>query len=88
MGAKKKTLNNEGARMSAEEKKQGQYYFSLQPSEMAVFRGAAAIFSGYVCAGKVTAENKSEYYKTAIRDAIRIGQIVEKSIQSDEELAL
>jgi hypothetical protein len=74
--------------MSPEEKKQGQHYFSLQPSEKAVFRSAAEIFAAYVSAGKVCEENKNEYYKTAIRDAIRIGQVVEKSIQSDEEMAV
>ncbi|UCC21935.1 MAG: hypothetical protein JSW23_09000 [Planctomycetota bacterium] len=74
--------------MSPEEKKQGQHYFSLQPSEKAVFRSAAEIFAAYVCSGKVSEDNRNEYYKMAIRDAIRIGQVVEKSIQSDEELAV
>lgn len=74
--------------MSPEEKKQGQHYFSLQPSEKAVFRSAAEIFAAYVCSGKVSEDNRNEYYKTAIRDAIKIGQVVEKSIQSDEELAV
>jgi hypothetical protein len=74
--------------MSPEEKKQGQHYFSLQPSEKAVFRSAAEIFAAYVCSGKVSEDNRNEYYKMAIRDAIKIGQVVEKSIQSDEELAV
>ena len=72
--------------MSPEEKKQSQY-LSLQPSEMAVFTSASQIFAAYVCSGKVTDENKNSYYKTAIRDAIRMAVIVEKSIQSDDELS-
>lgn len=72
--------------MSPEEKKKGQRYFSLQPSEMAVLAGASQIFAAYISAGKVTEENKNDYYKIAIKDAIRIGQIVEKSIESDDEL--
>ena len=72
--------------MSPEEKKSAQYYFSLQPSEMAVFKCAAQIFAAYISSGKVTEENKKDYYKIAIRDAIKIGQIVEKSIESDNEL--
>ena len=71
--------------MSPEEKKQSQY-LSLQASETAVFNCASRIFAAYICSGKVTDENKNEYYKTAIRDAIRMGVIVEKSVQSDEEL--
>ncbi|MCJ7693574.1 MAG: hypothetical protein MUO22_09185 [Sedimentisphaerales bacterium] len=71
--------------MSPEEKKQSQY-LSLQASEMAVFNCASRIFAAYVCSGKVTDENKNSYYKTAIRDAIRMGVIVEKSVQSDDEL--
>jgi hypothetical protein len=71
--------------MSPEEKKQSQY-LSLQASEMAVFNCASQIFAAYVCSGKVTDENRNAYYKTAIRDAIRMGVIVEKSVQSDDEL--
>lgn len=72
--------------MGPEEKRQAQYYFSLQPSEMAVFRCAAQIFAAYVSCGQVTEENKSAYYKTAILDAIKIGVTVEKNIVSDDEL--
>lgn len=72
--------------MSPEEKKPKQRYFSLQTSEMAVFKCASQIFAAYISAGKVTEENKNDYYKIAIKDAIRIGRIVEKSIESDDEL--
>ncbi len=72
--------------MSPEEKKKSQRYFSLQPSEKAVFKCASQIFAAYICSGKVTEENKKDYYKIAIKDAIRIGLIVEKSIESDDEL--
>jgi len=72
--------------MSPEEKKKTQHYFKLQPSEMAVFKCASEIFAAYICSGKVTEENKNDYYKIAIKDAIRIGLIVEKSIESDDEL--
>jgi hypothetical protein len=71
---------------SPEEQKQVQRYFSLQPSEMAVFKCASQIFAAYVSLGLVTEDNKNDYYKIAVRDAIRIGTIVEKSIQSDNEL--
>ena len=73
--------------MSPEEKKESRHYFSLQPSEMAVFRCASQIFSAYICSGKVSEESKTEYYKISIRDAIRIGAIVEKNILSDDELS-
>jgi hypothetical protein len=72
--------------MGLEEKKQSQHYFSLQPSEMAVFKCASQIFAAYISSGKVTEDNKNEYYKIAIRDAIKIGAIVEKTILSDDEL--
>ena len=57
--------------MSPEEKKKSQRYFSLQPSEKAVFKCASQIFAAYICSGKVTEENKKDYYKIAIKDAIR-----------------
>jgi len=72
--------------MSPEENEKTQRYFSLQPSEMAVFKCASQIFAAYICSGNVTEENKNDYYKIAIKDAIRIGLMVEKSIQSDDEL--
>jgi hypothetical protein len=72
--------------MTQKEKKRAQQYFSLQPSEMAVFKCASQIFAAYICSGKVTDKNKSDYYRIAIRDAMRIGAIVEKSIESDDEL--
>jgi hypothetical protein len=72
--------------MSPEEKKPSQRYFSLQPSEKAVFQCASQIFAAYIASGKVTEDNKNDYYKIAIRDAIKIGLIVEKSIESDDEL--
>ena len=72
--------------MTQKEKKRAQQYFSLQPSEIAVLKCASQIFSAYICSGKVTDENKSDYYRIAIRDAMRIGVIVEKSIESDDEL--
>lgn len=72
--------------MSPEEKKPKQRYFSLQPSEMALLAGASQIFAAYISAGKVTEESKNDYYKIAIKDAIRIGRIVEKNIESDDEL--
>ena len=34
----------------------GTRYFSLQPSEMAIFRGACNIYSGYLAAVKPSAE--------------------------------
>jgi hypothetical protein len=54
---------------------------------MAVFKCASQIFAAYICSGKVSEENKNEYYKIAIQDAIRIGAIVEKNILSDDELS-
>lgn len=78
---------NEGNQMNSEENKQGPVYLALKPSEKAVFECASRIFAAYISSGKVTEENKSDYYKTAVRDAIRIAEIVEKQIQSDDELA-
>ena len=72
--------------MTPEEGKQSHCYFSLQPSEMAVFKCASQIFAAYISSGKVTQENKNDYYKIAIRDAIKIGVMVEKTIESDDEL--
>jgi len=72
--------------MSPEEKKPGQRYFSLQPSEMAVFKCASQIFAAYISSGKVNEQNKKEYHKISIQEAIRIGSMVERHIVSDNEM--
>jgi hypothetical protein len=76
----------EGEQMSPDQNKQSRHYFSLQPSEKAVFESAAQIFAAYACSGKVTDANKNDYYKTALRDAIRLASLAEKNILSDDEL--
>ena len=72
--------------MSLQDKNQPSHYFSLQPSEMAVFRAACEIYAAYVASGQVSEENKKDFYRRAISEAISIGRIVEKSIESDDEL--
>lgn len=69
------------------EKKSGPpYYFSLQPSEKAIFQGACDIYAAYIAAGHVNKSNAKEMQNRAIQEAIRIGQIVEDSIESDDEM--
>lgn len=63
------------------------HYFSLQPSELAIFQAAANIYAGYVAAGQVTAENDDAMMKKAIEAAISIADQVEEIIQSDNEMA-
>ena len=72
--------------MEAEQDRHRQRYFSFQPSEMAVFRAASQIFAAYVSSGKVTEDNKNHYCRIAVRDAMKIGALVEVNVQSDEEL--
>ena len=63
------------------------HYFSLQPSEMAIFRAAADIYAAYVAANQVRDENTADMMKKAISAAIAIGRHVEKVVQSDDEMA-
>lgn len=63
----------------------GQIYFSLQPSEMAVFRAAAEIYAAYVSAGKVPDGKENAYIQKAIKEAIQIAFHVENYVISDEE---
>ncbi len=63
------------------------FYSSLQPSEMAIFRAAANIFSGYVATGKVNEENENDMIKKSIETSIKIAHAVEEAVQSDEEIA-
>lgn len=63
------------------------YYLHLQPSETAVFKAAANIFASYVATNQVTQDNEVAMMKKAISTAISIARLVEKVVQSDDELA-
>ena len=62
-------------------------YFSLQPSETAIFQAAANIFASYIAAGQVTDENQAEMMKKAIAASISMAQYVEDIIISDNEMS-
>ena len=63
------------------------YYLHLQPSETAVFGAAANIFASYVETNQVTEDNEVAMMKKAVGTAISIARLVEKVVQSDDELA-
>jgi len=63
------------------------HYFKLQPSETAIFQAATNIYAAYVATNQVTAENTGEMMKKAISASIAIAHYVEKTVQSDEEMA-
>lgn len=65
---------------------QNSYYFHLQPSEAAIFQGAANIYAGYVATGQVTPENEKEMVEKAISVSISIAQRVDELIKSDNEM--
>ena len=72
--------------MSSQDKDQPPYYFSLQPSEMAIFRSACQIYAAYISSGQATPDNASQFHMRAIQEAIKIGMLVEKSVESDGEM--
>jgi len=63
------------------------YYLHLQPSEAVVFEAAANIFASYIATKQVTEDNEATMMKKAISTAISIARLVEKVVQSDDELA-
>ena len=67
---------------------QKKYYANLQPSEMAIFRAAATIFSSYVASGRVDDDNEKEMIKKSIKASIKIAKYVDEAVQSDNELAV
>jgi hypothetical protein len=59
---------------------------SLQSSEGVVARIAGRIYSAYVAAGRVPEGKEEDWMQRSVREAIRLAQIAEESVQSDEEL--
>jgi len=56
------------------------HYFSLQPSETAIFQAAANIFASYIAAGQVTAENQAEMMEKAIAASISMAHHVDEVV--------
>ena len=66
--------------------KKKQRYFSLKPSERAVFEAACGIYAAYIASGAKNQENQRDLMRLSIQEAIDIGLAVEDAIQSDDEL--
>ena len=66
--------------------KKEQRYFSLKPSERAVFEAASRIYAAYIASGAKNQENKRDLMRLSIEEAIQIGSAVEDLVQSDDEL--
>jgi len=63
-----------------------QRYFSLKPSERAVYEVASRIYAAYIASGRKTNANQGDLMRLSIQEAIEIGLAVEDAIQSDDEL--
>jgi len=63
------------------------HYFSLQPSEKAIFQSAANIYAAYVASNQVNNDNQAKLMKKSINAAIAMAKNVENIIQSDEEMS-
>ena len=63
-----------------------QRYFSLKPSERAVYEAASRIYAAYIASGQKMDANQGDLMRLSIHEAIEIGLAVEDAIQSDDEL--
>lgn len=61
-------------------------YVKLQPTEAVIVQSAAEILSAYIIAGQCTPDNEDEYLKKSVKQAIRIVQITDESVQADKEV--
>ena len=64
---------------------QQQSYQSLQWSESIILSAASRIFSAYITAGKVTADNEDQMMLKAIQTAINMSDKVDAMVKSDDE---
>lgn len=61
-------------------------FINFQPSEMAVYKAAADIFSSYVVAGRVTEANERDYMLKSVSQAMLMAEFVENVVISDDEV--
>ena len=70
----------------AEKTKKKQHYFSLKPSEAAIYAAASRIYAAYIASGQKNDTNQAELMRLSIQEAVRIARTVEDLIQSDDEM--
>ena len=64
-----------------------QHYFSLKPSESAIFGAASRIYAAYIACGAKNEETQVELMRLSLKEAISLAQAAEDVVQSDDELA-
>jgi hypothetical protein len=62
-------------------------YLTLTPSERAVTRCAAEIYSAYIQSGHVVRGDESQWIARSVREAIEIARATDDSLTSDDEMA-
>jgi hypothetical protein len=61
-------------------------YISLQPSEQTITNAASRIYAAYIVSGSVTEGKEDAWIERSIREAVRIAQVTDSSLQADKEL--
>ena len=61
-------------------------YLNLQPTEVGILNGAAAIFAAKIASGKVGAENESQVVEESVKQAIDLAKTVEYAVKTKGEM--
>ena len=61
-------------------------YLNLQPTEIGILQGAAAIFAAKVASGKVSADNEDEVVEESVKQAIDLAKTVEYAVKTKGEM--
>lgn len=62
-------------------------YIRLQDNETKVFHAASRIYAGYIAANHVHQENDDNLMKKAVERAIKLAELTDSMVQSDDELS-
>ncbi len=62
-------------------------YLALRPSEAIVAQSAATIFAAYISAGLVREGSENEWMHRSVREAIRLAQLTDSAVTSDDEVS-
>ena len=65
---------------------QASRFFSLQSSEAAIFRGACDIYAAYIQSGRVEKGREMTFARQSVAEALSIAHMVEKHVDSDDEM--
>jgi len=61
-------------------------FIRLQPNESKVYHAASRIYASYIAANQLNEENDADIMLKSVESAIKLAELTDSMVQSDDEL--